>query len=127
LIQNLLGKDIKLSALGIRTDKIKPTILRVYADNAKLNMGFYYINGRISNEGLVTATDSGVVATLYNKDGEVSALARALAEPENIQSGNQASFGIAVTEKSQAYKTKNYSLVAYSDQCVSPSISIAYK
>ena len=68
LIQNLLGKDIKLSALGICTDKIKPTILRVYADNAKLNiLGFYYINGRISNEGSVTATDSGIVATYMIK------------------------------------------------------------
>lgn len=121
-------KDIKLSALGIYSDKIKQTTLKVYSDNAKLNiLGFYYINGRVSNEGSVTATDSSVVATLYDKDGKVIALGRALAEPVNIPSDNQASFGIAVTEKSQAYKTKRYSLVAYSDQYVSPSISIMYK
>ncbi|HYY67667.1 MAG TPA: FxLYD domain-containing protein [Nitrososphaeraceae archaeon] len=121
-------KDIKLSALGIHTDKIKPTTLKVYSDNAKLNIpGFYYINGRISNEGSVTATDSSVVATLYDKDGNVIALERALAEPANIPSGTQASFGIAVTEKSQVHKTKSYSLVAYSDQYLSPSISVVYK
>ena len=121
-------KDIKLSALGIYTDKIKPTTLKVYSDNAKLNiLGFYFINGRISNEGPVTATDSSVVATLYDKDGNVIALGRAVAEPANISSGTQASFGIAVTEKSQVYKTKSYSLVAYSDQYLSPSISIVYK
>jgi hypothetical protein len=121
-------KDIKLSALGIYTDKIKPTTLKVYSDNAKLNiLGFYFINGRISNEGPVTATDSSVVATLYDKDGNVIALGRAVAEPANIPSGTQASFGIAVTEKSQVYKTKSYSLVAYSDQYLSPSISIVYK
>jgi hypothetical protein len=121
-------KDIKLSALGIYTDKIKPTTLKVYSDNAKLDiLGFYFINGRISNEGPVTATDSSVVATLYDKDGNVIALGRAVAEPANIPSGTQASFGIAVTEKSQVYKTKSYSLVAYSDQYLSPSISIVYK
>ena len=120
--------DIKLSALGIHTDKMKPTTLKVYSGNAKLNvLGFYYINGRISNEGPVTATDSSVVATLYDKDGNVIALGRAVAEPANIPSGTQASFGIAVTEKSQVYKTKSYSLVAYSDQYLSPSISIVYK
>jgi hypothetical protein len=121
-------KDIKLSALGIHTDKIKPTTLKIYSDNAKLNiLGFFYINGRISNEGLVTATDSSAVATLYDKDGKVIALGRALAEPVNIPSDDQASFGIAVTEKSQVYKTKSYSLVAYSNQYLSPSISIAFK
>jgi hypothetical protein len=120
-------KDIKLSALGIYTDKIKPTTLKVYSDNAKLNiLGFYFINGRISNEGPVTATDSSVVATLYDKDGNVIALGRAIAEPANIPSGTQASFGIAVTEKSQVYKTKSYSLVSYSDQYLSP-LTIVYK
>ena len=121
-------KDIKLSALGIYTDKIKPTTLKVYSDNAKLNiLGFYFINGRISNEGPVTATDSSVVATLYDKDGNVIALGRAIAEPANIPSGTRASFGIAVTEKSQVYKTKSYSLVSYSKQYLSPSITIVYK
>ena len=121
-------RDIKLSALGISTDKIKPTTLKIYSDNAKLNiLGVYFINGRILNKGSVTATDSSVVATLYDKDGKVIAHGRALAEPVNIPSGNQASFGIAVAEKSQAYKTKNLSLVAYSDQYLSSSISIVYK
>jgi hypothetical protein len=102
--------------------------LKVYSDNAKLNiLGIYFINGRILNEGSVTATDSSVVATLYDKDGKVIAHGRALAEPVNIPSGNQASFGIAVAEKSQAYKTKSLSLVAYSDQYLSSSISIVYK
>jgi hypothetical protein len=120
-------KDIKLSALGVHTDKITPTTLKVYPDNAKLNiLGFYYINGRISNDGSVTATDSSVVATLYDKDGNVIALGRAVAEPANIPPGTQASFGIAVTEKSQVYKTKSYSLVAYSDQYLSPPMSIVY-
>jgi hypothetical protein len=50
-----------------------------------------------------------------------------LAEPVNIPSDDQASFGIAVTEKSQVYKTKSYSLVAYSNQYLSTSISIAFK
>ena len=121
-------KDFKLSATGIITDESKPTTLKIYSDNSRLDiLGFYYINGRISNEGPLTATNSSVVASLYDKDGKVIAIGRALAEPVNIPSDNQASFGIAVTEKSQTYKTKNYSLVAYSDQSVSSPLSVMSK
>lgn len=121
-------KDFKLSATGIITDESKPTTLKIYSDNSRLDIfGFYYINGRISNEGSLTAANSSVVASLYDKDGKVIAIGRALAEPINIPSGNQASFGIAVTEKSQTYKTKSYSLVAYSDQGVSSPLSVVSK
>ena len=121
-------KDFKLSATGIITDESKPTTLKIYSDNSRLDiLGFYYINGRISNEGQLTATNSSVVASLYDKDGKVIAIGRALAEPVNIPSDNQASFGIAVTEKSQTYKIKNYSLVAYSDQGVSSTLSVMSK
>lgn len=121
-------KDFKLSATGIITDESKPTTLKIYSDNSRLDiLGFYYINGRISNEGPLTATNSSVVASLYDKDGKVIAIGRALAEPVNIPSDNQASFGIAVTQKSQTYKTKNFSLVAYSDQGVSSPLSVMSK
>jgi hypothetical protein len=121
-------KDFNLSATGITTDESKPTTLKIYSDNSRLDiLGFYYINGRISNEGSLTATNSSVVASLYDKDGKVIAIGRALAEPVNISSGNQASFGMAVTEKSQTYKTKSYSLVVYSDQGVSSPLSVMSK
>jgi hypothetical protein len=120
--------DFKLSALGIVTNNSKPTTLKFYSVNSRLDiLGFYYINGRISNEGSVTATDSSVVATLYDKDGKVIAIGRALAEPINIVPGSQANFGIAVTEKSQAYKTERYSLMAYSTQYASSPSPIASK
>ena len=121
-------KDFKLSALGTVTNMSKPTTLKLYSENSKLDiLGFYYINGRISNEGSVTATDSSVVATLYDKDGKVIAIGRALAEPVNILPDSQANFGIAVTEKSQAYKIKSYSLMAYSTQYTSSPLLIASK
>lgn len=113
-------KNFKLSALGIPTDTTKPAVLKVYPDNSKLDiLGFYYINGRISNEGSLTATETSIVGTLYDKEGKIIALGRALAEPLNIPPGNQASFGIAVTEKSQTHKIERYSLMAYSDQYLS--------
>lgn len=120
-------KDFKLSAVGTSA-KGKPNALKVFSEGSKLDIsGFYYINGRILNEGLEISTLTTVVATLYDKDGKVIALGRALAEPVSISPDNRASFGIAVTEKKQTYKTNSYSLVAYSNQYLSPPITVISK
>ena len=121
-------KDFKLTAQGIVTDTSKPTKLKFHSENSRLDiLGFYYINGRISNEGSITATDSSVVATLYDKDGKVIAIGRALAEPANILPNSLANFGIAATEKSQVHETRGYSLMAFSTQYVSTPLLIDTK
>jgi hypothetical protein len=121
-------KDFRLSAIGSPTAKGKPNALKVFSDSSKLDIsGFYYITGGISNEGSEIATLTTVVATLYDKDGKVIALGRALAEPVSISPDKRASFGIAVTEKKQTYKTNSYSLVAYSNQYLSPPMTVVSK
>ena len=121
-------EDFKLTAQGIVSDTSEPTKLKFHSDNSRLDiLGFYYINGRISNEGSITATDSSVVATLYDKDGKVIAIGRALAEPANILPDSLANFGIVVAEKSQVHKTRGYSLMAFSTQYVSPPLLIDTK
>jgi hypothetical protein len=122
-----LVKDFRLSAVGTSAER-KPNALKVFSESSKLDiLGFYYINGRILNEGSETSILTTVVATLYDKDGKVIALGRALAEPVSISPDNRASFGIAVTEKKQTYNTNSYSLVAYSDQYLSPPITAISK
>jgi hypothetical protein len=121
-------EDFKLTAQGIASDTSKPTKLKFHPENSRLDiLGFYYINGRISNEGSIIATDSSVVATLYDKDGKVIAIGRALAEPANILPDSLANFGIAVAEKSQVHKTRGYSLMAFSTQYASPPLLIDTK
>jgi hypothetical protein len=121
-------KDFRLGAIGTPTAKGKPNALKVFSDSSKLDIsGFYYITGGISNEGLEIASLTTVIATLYDKDGKVIALGRALAEPVSISPDKQASFGIGVTEKKQTYKANSYSLVAYSNQYLSPPITVVSK
>jgi hypothetical protein len=118
-------KDFKLSVVGTPAAKGKSNALKVFSEGSKLDIsGFYYINGRILNEGAEISTLTTVVATLYDKNGKVIALGRALAEPVSISPDNRASFGIAVTEKKQTYKTDSYSLVAYSNQYLSTPITV---
>jgi hypothetical protein len=119
-------KDFKLSAIGTPTDNSKLTALKIYSDNSKLDiLGFYYINGRILNEGPLTATDSLAIGTLYDKDGNVIAIARALAEPVNIAPNSQAAFGLVATQKLQTHKVKSYSLIVDSDQYVSLPVFVS--
>jgi hypothetical protein len=113
-------KDFKLSVIGTPIEKSKPTALKIHSDNSRLDiLGFYYINGRIVNGGTLTATDSSAIATLYDRDDNVIAIGRALAEPVNINLDSHAAFGLVVTEKLQTYKIKSYSLIADSNQYVS--------
>jgi hypothetical protein len=66
------------------------------------------------------------VATLYDKDGRVIAVGKALAEAipgsSDIPPGKEAPFSVPVTEKLQTYKTARYSLVAESDQYASDPV-----
>ena len=111
-------KNYSLTAVGTQT-QTKTRELRIASASGRLDLtGFYYINGMVTNQGEQTATNSLVIATLYDKDGRVIALGRAQTEPVNITSHSQAPFGVAVTEKLQTYKVKHYSLLADSDQYV---------
>ncbi len=115
--------NFTLSAAGQPTD-VKPKQMKIMTSNSRLDiLGTYYINVIARNDGDVTATNSIVVATLYDKDGKVVSIGRALAEPgygsTDLAPGQEAGFGIVVTEKLQTYKTVQYSLVADSDQYTS--------
>ena len=60
--------NYKLSAMGSVT-QLKPRELQVHSDNSRLDiLRFYYINVNLESQ---TATNSFVIATLYDKDGKV--------------------------------------------------------
>ena len=105
-----------LSAIGQDTE-VKPKALHIESYNSRIDiLGFYYVNGIISNKGPQPATDTLVIATMYDKNGNVISVGRAMAEPVNITSHSEAAFGIAITDKLQTYKVKDFSLSADSDQ-----------
>lgn len=100
--------------------RLKPAELKITPTNSRLDIfGFYYINGRVINNGKYDSTNTLIIATLYDKNGNVIAIGRGLAEPLNITAGSNSAFGLAVTEKLQTYKTVTYSLIADSDEFAS--------
>ena len=113
--------NFTLSATSQPATANKEKQLKIVSSNSRLDLlGTFYINVLARNEGKEDATNSIMIATLYDKNDRVIAIGRALAEAipgsSDIPAGSDAAFGIAITEKLQTPKTAKYSLVADSDQ-----------
>lgn len=118
--------NFTVSAAG-QGAELKEKQLTITSSKSRLDLlGTYYINAAARNNGQETATNAIMIATLYDKDGRVVAVSKALAEAgpgsSNMTAGSEAPFGIAITEKLQTYKTAQYSLVVDSDQYVSDMV-----
>jgi hypothetical protein len=116
-------RDFKISteiSSSPAENKSKPVRLEVNPTSSRLDIfGFYYINGIVFNNAKYNSTNTLIIATLYDKNGNVIAIGRGLAEPLNITAGSNAAFGLAVSEKLQTSKTTSYSLIADSNEYTS--------
>jgi peptide/nickel transport system substrate-binding protein len=118
--------NFTMTAEGLDTEQ-KEKQLQVISSNSRLDLlGTYYINTAARNNGQEDAANVIMIATLYDKEGRVVAIGKALAEAgmgsSNITAGSEAPFGIVITDKLQTYKTVKYSLVVDSDQYISDTV-----
>lgn len=81
--------------------------------------GYYYVSGRIFNNGDKAATNVLAIASFLDDKGKIIGLSSAIAEPSNMTSRGIASFTIVMDDKLQSSKIKNYSLTIDSDQYAS--------
>lgn len=81
--------------------------------------GYYYVSGRISNIGNITATNVLAIASFFDNNGRIIGLSSAIAEPSNLTSYSTSSFTVVMDDKVQSSKIKNYSLIVDSDQYTS--------
>jgi hypothetical protein len=120
--------NFTVSATGQETEP-KEKRLKIISSNSRLDpLGTYYINAAARNEGQETATNAIMIATLYDREGRVVAIGKALAEAgpgsSDMAAGSRAPFGITITEKLQTYGAVRYSLIADSDQYMSDTIVV---
>lgn len=118
----------ELTATGQEAES-KPASLKILSASSRLDvLGLYFINVNARNDGSETATNPIVIATLYDKDGKVVAVGEALAEGgdrvTDLSPGQNAGFGVVVSERLQTYKAARFSLVADSDQYVSEAVTV---
>ena len=74
------------------------------------------IQGTVANNGEITANMVKVVATLYDRDGDVVAVSQTRTEPDYLRVNDESFFLISILDKTQANAIVDYSLVAESEE-----------
>jgi hypothetical protein len=74
------------------------------------------ISGTVENNGEITANTIAVIATLYDKYGNVASVSRIHPEPDYLSSDEDTFFVISVLDKNQISEITDYTIVAESEE-----------
>jgi hypothetical protein len=74
------------------------------------------ISGTVENSGEFTANTVAVIATLYDRYGNVAAVSRIHPEPDYLGSDEDTFFVVSVLDKNQISEVTDYTLVAESEE-----------
>jgi len=74
------------------------------------------IVGTITNQGEITANMINVVATLYDRDGNVVTVSKTQTQPDFLKPGDENFFLVPVFDKKQASYVVDYTITAESDE-----------
>jgi len=74
------------------------------------------ITGTVTNRGDITANTVAVIATLYDKEGNVAAVSRIHPEPDYLRADDYAFFVVAIPDKIQTSGINDYTLIAESEE-----------
>lgn len=74
------------------------------------------ITGIVINKGDITANTVAVIATLYDKEGNVAAVSRVHPEPDYLRATDSAFFLVAIPDKIQTSDINDYTLIAESEE-----------
>ena len=74
------------------------------------------IQGTVANNGEITANMVKIIATLYDRDGNVVVVSEARTEPDYLRANDESFFVIPILDKTQTAKIVDYSLIAESEE-----------
>ena len=74
------------------------------------------ISGVLENQGEITANMINVIASLYDRDGNVVNVSSIYVQPDFLRAGDNSFFIIPIHEKSQSIEVVDYTLIAESDE-----------
>lgn len=80
------------------------------------NLDNLMITGTVANKGDITANTIAVIATLYDKEGNVAAVSRIHPEPDYLETDDEIFFLVTIPDKSQTTEIDDYLLVAESEE-----------
>lgn len=74
------------------------------------------ITGNVVNNGEITANMVSIVATLYDKQGNVAAVSKVNPEPDYLRAEDSAFFLLSIPDKIQTQGINDYTLIAESEE-----------
>ena len=83
---------------------------------SKDNLSNLMITGTVANKGEITANTISVIATLYDREGNVAAVSRTHPEPDYLRTNEEAFFLVSIPDKTQTIEIQDYTLVAESEE-----------
>jgi len=105
-----LGFEYKLAAP-------KNQVIEIVSSEMKRDqLNNLIISGTIENNGEITANMINVVATLYDRDGNVLTVSKIQTQPDFLRAGEENHFLVPIYEKNQSMSVADYSIIAESDE-----------
>ncbi|MFQ5496463.1 MAG: FxLYD domain-containing protein [Nitrosopumilus sp.] len=74
------------------------------------------ITGTVANKGDITANTIAIIATLYDKEGNVAGVSKVHPEPDYLRVEDDAFFLISIPDKAQTNQINEYTLIAESEE-----------
>lgn len=119
LENNRIGKEINSYHLDLDYELSNPKSQVIDIMSSELSrdsLDNLFISGIVTNRGQTTANTISIVATLYDKDGNVVTVSQDLIGPDYLRPDEETFFAIAIPDKSQTDKIVDYLLVAESEE-----------
>ena len=98
------------------TDPKNQAIEIISSELKRDSQGNLVISGMLENQGEITANMINVIATLYDRDGNVVTISNVRIQPDFLRSGDSTVFIVPIYEKSQSVFVVDYTLIAESDE-----------
>jgi len=103
--------------LQYKPTDFKTQVLEVTSSSSKIDiLNNFIVSGIITNHGDATANILTVIATFYDRDGNVVAVEKTYPEPSYLGSGEETPFVISIPEKTQSKKTIDYAITVESEE-----------
>ncbi len=103
--------------LDYRVSAPKSQVIEIVDSELKRDMlNNLMITGTVANNGEITANTVSIVATLYDRDGNVAVVSKLQAEPDYLRSDDVAHFVVPVPDKARSEGVVEYALVAESEE-----------
>ena len=119
IITGYVAREIDEYSLSVsyKITEPKSQVIDITKSNfSRDNFDNLLITGTVTNRGEITANTVVVVATLYDKNGNVAAVSKTHVEPDYLRANDESFFFVPVPDKKQSSYIVDYSLAAESEE-----------